>query len=187
MTCIVGCEHKGAVYIGGDSAGTASNMHQRVRKDKKVFIKGEFIIGFCGSFRMGDLLKHTMKLPKPQKGGDDVAYMVNDFVDALRACLEKENENLQGDDKLFPAILVGYRGKLFSIEGDYQVGQPEAGFDATGAGADIAIGAMHASEGSWKGPERRIRQALEASALNNASVRPPFVILKLPKKGIVKL
>lgn len=175
MTCIVGVERRGAVWIGGDSAGTASNMHQRVRKDPKVFVKGDFIIGFCGSFRMGDLLKHTLQLPEPQVGDDDATYMVNDFVNAVRDCLQEENK--KGEEKLDPNFLVGYRGKLYNIEGDYQVGRPAAGFDAVGCGADVAIGAMHVSAGSWN-PRKRIQRALEASALNNAAVRPPFIILK---------
>lgn len=182
MTCIVGLESRGAVWIGGDSAGTASNMHQRIRKDPKVFIRGDFIIGFCGSFRMGDLLKHNMNLPSAGEGIDPVQFMVNDFVTALRECLDEENKSIQDErEKLSPYILVGFKGKLFNVEGDYQVGQPAAGFDAVGSGADIAIGAMHASRRSLLTPRGRITQALEASALNNAAVRPPFNILKLNK------
>ncbi len=178
MTCIVGVEHRGRVWIGGDSAGTASNMHQRVRKDPKVIVRGEYIMGFCGSFRLGDLLKHTLTLPVPTRGTDVVAFMVNNFVTSLRECLDEENKNIVGsEEKLQPYFLVGLRGKLFNIQGDYQIGQPAAGFDAVGSGADIAIGAMHASS-NLLGPERRIKRALEASALNNAAVRPPFVILK---------
>jgi len=181
MTCIVGLENNGTVWMGGDSAGTAGNMHQRVRKDKKVFVRGEFLIGFCGSFRMGQLLKHKLTLPLPQEGDDDVSYMVNEFVNAVRACLDEENKNLGEEEKLTPYFLVGYRGKLYNIQGDYQVGQPEDGFDAVGSGADIAMGAMHASR-SVKNCKKRLQQALEASSRNNASVRPPFTIISL-KKG----
>src|SRR5258706_6693742 len=152
MTCIAAIECKGRVWIGGDSAGTASNMHQRIRKDKKVFLKGDFIIGFCGSFRMGDLLKHALKLPETQKGKDDVSFIVNEFVNALKHCLN------QADEKHEPYILVGYHGKLFNIAGDYQVGRPQPGFDAVGSGADVAIGALHASKGHlFNSPERRLK------------------------------
>jgi len=177
MTCIIGFEKGGTVWIGGDSAGTASNMHQRIRKDKKVFVRGEFIFGFCGSFRMGDLLKHTLVLPEVQKGKDDVSFMVNDFVNAIRACFDEENKK-NGEEKMTPYFLVGFRGKLFNIQGDYQVGQPADGFDAVGSGADIAIGAMHASK-SVGNTKKRITAALDASAKNNAAVRPPFHVLSL--------
>ena len=177
MTCIVGIESKGKVWIGGDSAGTAGNMHQRIRKDKKVFIKGEIIIGFCGSFRMGDLLKHTLEIPDTKLVKDVDAFMVNQFVDVLRNCFEKENKKITSEnDKIYPSILVGMRGRLYNIEGDYQCGRPEDGFDSTGSGGNVAIGSLHSTK-SISDPKRRIQMALEASSRNDASVRPPFHIL----------
>ena len=180
MTCIVGMIHKGKVWMGGDSAGTAGNMNQRIRKDKKVFIKVDFLIGFCGSFRMGDLLKHTFEIPNAKGVTDPDGFMVNQFVDALRECLENENKRagLQGNEKLYPSILVGFKGRLYNVEGDYQCGRPEDGFDSVGSGSSVAIGAMHGTK-SIKNPEKRITAALEAAARNDAAVRPPFHILSL--------
>jgi ATP-dependent protease HslVU (ClpYQ) peptidase subunit len=180
MTCIVGYTNGKNVWMGGDSAGTAGNMNQRIRADKKVFIRGEFLIGFCGSFRMGDLLKHTLEIPATSGVTDPDAFMVNDFVDSLRNCLEAENKKagLTGNDKLYPSILVGFRGRLYNIEGDYQCGRPEDGYDSVGSGSNVAMGAMHASR-SEKTPSKRITAALEAAARNDAAVRPPFHILKL--------
>lgn len=180
MTCIVGMTHNGKVWMGGDSAGTAGNMNQRIRADKKVFIKGEFIVGFCGSFRMGDLLKHSFSIPPPEKGSDPDSFMVNQFVDALRTLLEEENSKagLTGNDKLYPSILVGLRGRLYNIESDYQCGRPEEGYDAIGSGGSVAIGAMHGLR-SVKSPRKRIEEALEAAAKNDAAVRPPFHIFHL--------
>lgn len=51
MTCIVGLEHNGRVYIGADSAGV-SGWDLTVRADKKVFRNGSFLFGFTDSFRM---------------------------------------------------------------------------------------------------------------------------------------
>lgn len=180
MTCIIGMEHNGKVWMGGDSAGTAGNMQQRIRADKKVFVKGEFIIGFCGSFRMGDLLKHTLELPDTVGVTDPDKFMVNQFVDTLRNVLETENKNggLTGHDKLVPSILVGFRGRLYNVESDYQCGRPEDGFDAVGSGSSVAVGAMHGSK-SITSPKSRILAALEASARNDAAVRPPFHVLSL--------
>jgi len=180
MTCIIGLVKKDTVWIGGDSAGTASNMHQRVRADKKVFIRGEFIFGFCGSFRMGQLLQYTLKLPKQPSSKSDFKYLVNEFIDSVRDCLMAENKKAESkkDDELYPNFLFGYRGLLYGVQGDYQVSKPVEGFDAVGSGADIAMGAMHASM-KVGDPKKRITAALEASARNNAAVRPPFHILSL--------
>lgn len=171
MTCICAIEHNGVVWMGGDSAGTAGNMHQRIRGDKKVFTKGDFIIGFCGSFRVGQLLQYKLDLPVQPEGKDDFAFLVGEFVDALKSCLKNEN-----DEEAAPNFLFGYKGKLYGVHGDYQISKAEHGFDAVGSGADIAIGALHANR-SLKNPRKRLHQALKASALNNAAVRPPFTIL----------
>ena len=63
MTCIVGLEHKGKVYIGGDSAGVAG-YSLSVRADQKVFINGNFIFGFTSSFRMGQILRFGFNPPR---------------------------------------------------------------------------------------------------------------------------
>jgi len=177
MTCIVGIEDRDSVWIGGDSAGTAGNMNQRIRSDKKVFIKGDFIIGFCGSFRAGQLLTCNLEVPPQQEGVDDFSYLVNDFTKAIRKCLEPLRED--DPQSIFPNFLFGYRGKLYGIEGDYQISRSKEKFDAVGSGADIAIGSLHSTKGMRIGTHKRILLALEASAINNAAVRPPFHVLRL--------
>ena len=57
MTCIIGYidrENK-KILISGDSAGVNKYMLYH-RKDSKIFIREPFIMGFTGSFRMGQLL-----------------------------------------------------------------------------------------------------------------------------------
>lgn len=81
MTVIVGLINEGRVHIGGDSAGI-SGCRLTVRKDPKVFLNGPYVMGFCGSFRMGQLLHHAFKAPKP-KGNDLDGFMTTRFVDKL--------------------------------------------------------------------------------------------------------
>ena len=42
MTCIVGVQEHGNVYLGGDSAGV-SDHNLRIRKDSKVFSVGSIL------------------------------------------------------------------------------------------------------------------------------------------------
>lgn len=168
MTCIVGIEHDGDVWIGGDSAGTASNMLQRIRDDKKVFKKDEFLIGFCGSFRMGQLLRCNLVIPKRKNSVSDESYLVNDFVNAVMKCVD----SMEGE------IMFGYRGKLYMLYTDLQVARPSTGFDSVGSGSEVAMGSLYSTAGRYS-PEDRIKMALDASSSNNASVRPPYTIMKL--------
>lgn len=176
MTCIVGLVHEGTVFIGGDSAGVAG-LSLVVRADEKVFRNGDFLMGFTTSFRMGQLLRY--KLDPPRRHPDDrvAKYMVVDFIDAVRECLKaggwasKEKEIEQGG-----TFLVGYSGHLFTVQGDYQAGQPKDGFAAVGSGEDVALGALFATQGQ-DDPRERVLTALRAAERFNAGVRGPFHVL----------
>jgi hypothetical protein len=145
MTCIVGIAEGGRVYLGGDSAGVAG-YQITVRADAKVFSVGPYIMGFTTSFRMGQLLHHTFKPPKP-KGNLD-RFMVAEFIPAVMDCLDDggwlNTENGRRDGGTF---LVGLGGRLFVIYDDFQVGDSTDGYDAVGCGADIAFGSLHTSKG----------------------------------------
>ncbi len=175
MTCIVGMTHQGTVYIGGDSAGVGG-LGLMVRGDPKVFRTGPFLMGFTTSFRMGQLLRFAFNPPEHPEGMDDYCYMVTSFIDAVRACLkaggyaEKDKEVETGGQ-----FLVGYRGQLYKIFGDYQVAIPAWGYAACGCGEDYALGAIHAL-GSVTARER-VWMALEAAAAHSTGVCGPFHII----------
>lgn len=176
MTCIVGLAHEGKVTIGGDSAGVDERYALQVRTDRKVFANGELVMGFTTSFRMGQLLAFRLKVPKRHPNDDLMTWMVNDLVDAIRDCLKqggyakRVNEVEEGG-----AFLVGVGGRLFSVQGDYQVGESSAGYDAVGCGDLIALGSLHATAGDE--PELRVRKALDAAERFSAGVRAPFQVL----------
>ena len=180
MTCIVALVQDDVIYVGGDSAAIAG-WELCARADEKVFLNDEFIIGFCGSFRTGQLMRYAFLPPERPLQKDEMAFMVTDFVDAIRTCqrdkgsLKKEEESESHE----ASLIVGYSGKIYVIEEDFQVGRPVEDYAAIGSGAQIALGAMFASV-SERDPIKRLTQALEAAEKFNAGVRGPFVILTLP-------
>lgn len=173
MTCIVGIEHEGKVYVGGDSAGVGG-LALTVRSDVKVFRNGETVMGFTSSFRMGQLLHYAFSPPHHDPSVELDKYMVTTFMDAVRQCLKdggyakKDREQEEGG-----VFLVGYRGRLFIVHDDYQVGSAVDGFAAVGCGDQIAHGALYATR-EWSDQEARIRLALEAAERFSAGVRAPF-------------
>lgn len=177
MTCIVGLVENGRVYLGGDSAGVGG-YSLVVRADRKVFRNGPFIMGFTTSFRMGQLLKHHFVPPTHHKDVDTERFMVIDFVNAVRSCLksggyaEKNNEVETGGE-----FLVGYKGRLFKIQGDYQVGESVNLYDACGCGEDLALGSLFSTEGQQ--PIQRLRMALHAAERFSAGVRAPFHFVEI--------
>ena len=185
MTCIVGVEENGVVYIGGDSAGVeAWSLAICGRADEKVFVteSGEFIMGFCGSFRIGQLLRYALTTPEHSQRKSDMSYMVTDFIDAVRV-MQKDKGSMKKENELEEsgaAFLVGYRGKLYVVETDFQVGRPIENYAAVGCGSQIALGAMFATRNSGLAAPNRIELALTAAAEYSAGVRGPFLVLKLP-------
>lgn len=175
MTCIVGLVHGGKVHIGGDSAGVAG-YGLVVRNDRKVFRNGDFVMGFTSSFRMGQLLAFNFNPPKPREGVDLLAYMVTDFIDTARASMKNGGfaKVVNGEDQ-GGHFLVGVRGRLFHIAGDFQVGESVHGFDATGCGDHIALGSLYSSA-KIKDPQERVKLALAAAETFSAGVRGPFHI-----------
>lgn len=174
LTCIAGLVANGKVYIGGDSAGV-TGWSLTVRADQKVFRNGPFLIGFTTSFRMGQLLRYSFSPPVRVFGQDLYAYMVTDFINGVRECLkgggfaERDKDVEKGGN-----FLVGYAGRLFAIESDYQVGEESSGLSACGTGSDTALGALYAT--ATLPPLDRIRIALEAAERFSAGVRGPFHI-----------
>jgi len=177
MTCIIGLEHNGHVYIGADSAAQAG-WKVRPTRLQKVFRRGPFLIGYTTSFRMGQILQHHLEVREPEKKESDDAFMVCAFIEAVRECLKDKGftkiENNQEEGGFF---LVGYAGTLYQVTGDFQINSSTEGLDAFGCGDDYALGAMKALEDLP--PRKRIKKALEIAAHFSGAVCAPFRVLKL--------
>jgi ATP-dependent protease HslVU (ClpYQ) peptidase subunit len=181
MTCIVGFVKNGKVYMGADSAGI-SKIDLTVRKDPKVFINGSMIFGFTSSFRMGQLLQHSLKIPRHPKGMDSHKFMVTLFVDAVRKCLKTGGcAKSINDEEEAGTFLVGYKGQLYQIDSDYQVGMQAAPFMSVGCGESYALGALYALTGQKLRlePNEMVEIALRAAEQYSGGVRGPFLIKEL--------
>lgn len=190
MTCIVGIEKNGVVWLGGDAAATSPDMGQTIIGEPKVFANGSLLIGVCGSPKVMDALKHTDWEPylSSSDSSDGRTVLVNEFAPAFTrklkelGCLSKFKED--DSDGFYGALLLGYKGKLYNMQSNFQLITTAYGFNSVGSGSDIALGSLHAT-GRMKNPKQRILKALEAAAINNAAVRPPFTIIS-SKKGFWK-
>lgn len=185
MTCIVGVETKGGVWIGGDSA-TIAGWSIELTGRPKVFRVGEFLIGVAGSPRVSGLLRHAFNPPPvPKKSKRLDGYMVTKFVPALRAVLgeaaaEKRQHDVAGIDGS-SHIMVGVRGRLIEVQSDYQVTYMQAGYGAIGCADEVALGALHALSNAapQREPRELVLAALEAAQAHNIGVRGPFIIERL--------
>lgn len=179
MTVIVGVVEGDTVWMGGDSAYSMGSF-LAVRATPKVFKNGPFLIGCCGGPRVRDVLRYAFDPPKHPRGMDIARYMRVAFVDGMREALKRAGvlRKAQDVEELTDsAILVAYRGRLFEIEEDFQVGEPMDDFGAVGSGSEVALGALVVT--GTVTPRKRILGALAASERYNTTVRRPFYVLQM--------
>lgn len=179
MTCIIGMidKKRRKVIMGADSASSnGSNIF--IRKDKKIFKNGEFVIGCTSSFRMIQLLRFSFKPPEI-KNKDIYEYMCTDFIDTIRECFKNGGflqKNTDGDDK-GGMFLVAYKNRLFKIEADFQVAENLNGIDSCGCGQDFALGALYSCLNDASiSTEEKINKALQAAEFLSIGVSRPFII-----------
>jgi len=181
MTCIVAMKDRetGDIWMGGDSAGV-QGVSLTIRADEKVFENGPYIFGFTSSFRMGNLLRYAFSPPQhPFKMGS-CRFMATIFIDALRDCLKsggyarvKDNAEAGGE------FLVGYRGAIYSIHSDFQIGRVRHPFATCGSGGRVAIGALMAMDriGQPADTRSRVVSALKIAEAATTGVRGPFRVI----------
>ena len=180
MTVVVGLVDReaGRCYVGADSQGTDSLGTYSTRLDSKVFRVGEFVIGFSGSYRYGQILQ--FHLDPPKIGQIDLyQYLVKYFVEEMRAVLkDKGAVKIDSGIESTWACLVSVRGELFGIHSDLAVCEYSEDFAAMGAGEKYAIGAMNAQKinGMLIG-DASLRVALSATERSCTSVKGPWSIL----------
>lgn len=187
MTCIIGLVDAGRVIIGADSVGADVSTYQvNTRKDEKVFTGttgdgSPFAVGFTSSFRFGQILRYGLEIPKREDDVDLMKFLTVDFINELRATLKrygfaKKESEQESSDGVF---LLGYAGRLFEIGWDYQVGENLCGYAAIGSGAQIALGALHATNGVIANPVERVLLALRAAEAHNAYVEGPMHLVEI--------
>lgn len=174
MTCIIGSSKDGVVYIGGDSAGVGK-LDITIRDDVKVFKNKDMVFGFTSSFRMGQILHHCLTIPDMTDETSDYQYMVKTFIpEVIKTFNQQDYSKSEHGQVTGGSFLVGFRGTLYAIDSDFQVGIPADKFDSIGCGSELAKGAMAALKDL--DPKERIIKSLEISTYYNGGVRPPFRI-----------
>lgn len=181
MTVIVAVVKNGKVYVGADSAGVSrDDLAISSRRDTKVFVKDNFIIGFTSSFRMGQILKYSLNCPKQKKKQTDEEFMCTTFVDHVQSLFKKKGYGtIELNEQNGGTFIVGYKGTIYTIEDDFQVAIQYENYAAVGCGSKIALGSLYACNAYKFNPENAITMALKAAENFSAGVRNPFIIKSL--------
>lgn len=182
MTCIIGYKTEKSILMIGDSCGTDDGHNYSIRQDRKVFIKKNILIGFTTSYRMGQLLMHTLDIPEYNPNTKSVfEYLCSNFVDAIRKCF-KDNDIAKITDSVVKGgtFLIGFKGRLFQIYSDFQVEECVRSYNSCGSGYQYALGALGMLQDNISiNPNDKLHIAIKIASNFNAAVKEPFYIEEL--------
>lgn len=184
MTCIIGMVDKenSCVWMGADSLGS-NGFTKTVQEPPKVFKNKIFknvVMGSTSTFRHIDLLKYSEALfeeadfYKNTELGHE--YMVTKFVPNIIKLFKEGLPSLDEKER-GGNFLVGAKDKLFEIQNDYSVLQPQRGFCSVGCGEYAAESSLYTTEGMDLTIPERIILALKAAESCCCGVQRPFKII----------
>lgn len=175
MTCIVGAKDvDGRLWLGGDSC-CSEDTDKLVTNMPKVWKVSDFLIGFCGSLRVGGVAAYAFNPPAHVEGLSDNAYIIGPFITSLRECLHEHGiESI--DDTHFSSFLVGYHNTLYIIYEEWSAHPVVDSLVAIGSGSRYAIGAGFEWDGT--NPKGMVTKALRAATKFDTAVSQPFTIVK---------
>ena len=169
MTCIVGLEHDGKVFLGGDIQGTGWN-NKVVHTQPKVFNKAGVIFGYTTSYRFGQILEHGLQDPVvPENPADIYRWLITVLVPDIRNALKLHGYEQGGN------CLIGVKGQLWELQNDFSVLRSTRGFGAVGSGTEYAVGSVFTSlldsrPKTDKAAEEIVRNAIIAAGTFSPSV-----------------
>mgnify|MGYP001614641810 CR=1 FL=1 len=174
MTCIVGIANGAKVYMGADSMVSDCWMKSTMAEGK-LWKSGGMLFGSCGLIRTLQVLRHHLTVPMRADTQDIDEYLVATLMPAVMATLAEQGLfTKSGHVRGGNSFMLGYSGNLYSIDPSLAVQICADGYGAEGSGAQVALGALHATPAL--SPKQRLTRALEAAAYHELHVAPPFVI-----------
>jgi ATP-dependent protease HslVU (ClpYQ) peptidase subunit len=190
MTCIIGYLDKKnkCTWIGCDSLGS-NGYTKAIELQPKIFRNKVFdnvVMGSTSTFRHIDLLKYSKDLFDEIDKYKDVVidheYMVTKFIPKVHKLLVEGifDEDTKNKGANF---IVGVDDKLFEIQNDYSVLNPELGFCSVGCGESVAMGSLITTKDDENTsiPDK-IKKALECAEMYSCGVQRPFRIINTKDK-----
>ena len=187
MTCIVAVAKDEHVWMAGDLMGS-NGFTKKVYSDTKVFVNGDFIIGYCGSFRMGQILQYNWEQPPRIEGLTDRQYLQTDVIESMRNCLAqfgvgefKEGEHQGGN------FLIGYRGGIYEMQNNFSILKNDD-FAAIGSGTYHAEAALKVlTESPDFDPAYVLQKSIEVAGEFTTSVSKECTIVSTDEEAIDEL
>lgn len=177
MTVIVGLEHGGKVFLGGDIQGTGGNS-KVVHTQPKVFYKKDLIFGYTTSYRFGQIVEHELADPViPANDNEIYRWLITVLIPEIKATLKANGYEGGGN------CLIGVRGQLWEMQNDFSILRSVLGFGAVGSGCEYAMGSLSTQMSLMTKPkteqeaELAIERAIHAAGTFSPSVGTKAVVI----------
>lgn len=168
MSCVVGLIDNGKIFMGADGFATTEDGERRPIVANKIFRNKEYLIGYTGSVRTGQLIEPAY-FDAPEKIGE-LAESMRQHLYAM-GCVATAEGGISMQTSNF---LIAYKERLYEILMDFQLNEILGNYTAIGSGACYAMGAMFVLNKSKLEPMKQLELALYAATEFHTSVGPPF-------------
>lgn len=140
MTLIIAYVDAKRSYIASDTLGS-NGYSSAIYKNKKIFRKGDMLVGGSGSYKQLQLLEKNFVAPAHTEDLTSDEYMYGPFVSELisflkaSSCLKESEGRLSNQDGDF--IFV-YDRSIYYFQSDLSFMEPSINFETTGSGGMYA-------------------------------------------------
>ena len=177
MTCILGIEHEGKVWIGSDSF-LGTDTTRDVMDRPKWFWKGPLLLAYSGDCRSAQVIEHSPNFRVFRKSDTEDSYLITVVAEGIRKRLGRVAavKTTQSVESSQAEFIMAFRGKLYTVQEDLSIIRSKHGYVASGAGQEFALGALAALYGDVA-PEECMRRALEAAGKHSSQVCAPYHVI----------
>ena len=171
MTCIVALKTEDGIYMGADKLGS-NGFTGASYKRPKVFVKGEFIFGGSGSYKLLQILEFDFTPPARNINQKEDNYIYTTFFKELKKCL-KDNGGLaeeKGIAHMLGDFIFGYNNNIYIFQADMSILEPCVDYATIGSGEYHSSGALEVLANSDLPPQEKIIKAISAAAYHVTSV-----------------
>lgn len=189
MTLIIAYASDKTVYMGCDNYWSNGWTYNSKLSEKIFTVNDEFLVGYAGDGRGGQILKHHVTFPDPafpiSNRNEFERYLTIQLIPILHDAFKQNNylsENqVKCADDNFRIIIAHRTGNICVIYDDFfaQMASPSTRFEAIGGGGVVAESIMTTLEELEFDEDYRVEMALNIAYKVSPNVRGPFDIFSL--------
>jgi ATP-dependent protease HslVU (ClpYQ) peptidase subunit len=169
--------------MGCDSA-ISSETETQVLSNSKIIKKGEMLIGVTGSMRGLQLLEYSWIFPEQPKEMSDTEYIYSYITTSIKEVFFEHQYcvTLNAQENQEDQFLIGYKGKLYLLDTNYQIFELDSKYVSIGSGSSFSYGSLKTQEDIGllgKDSEMNITRAINTAIEFSIGVKGPIRIFKV--------